>query len=185
MEVLSTQLDSINKLQTVAQSNIPLPKKLNPGTVTLLNQRLEDEYVAHYFYTNAANWCTDKGYKKAATFFNSEALSELKHAKILQDFMVSWNVVPFLPPVKIVPAFTNLIDIISRAYEMEYKLLVNYTNDSLEIFTVDLITFDFLQQFRQFQNKSVAEYSDLLNAAQLVNVTNNFEVLYFENTYFS
>jgi hypothetical protein len=34
------------------------------------------------------------------------------------------------------------------------------------------------------QNQSVIEYSDLLNAAMLVNVENNFEVLYFEQTYF-
>jgi hypothetical protein len=32
--------------------------------------------------------------------------------------------------------------------------------------------------------KSKAEYADLLNAAQLINVSNNFEVLYFENQYF-
>ncbi|HMS90787.1 MAG TPA: ferritin-like domain-containing protein [Candidatus Absconditabacterales bacterium] len=184
MEVLSTQLDSINGLQPAIQSSILLPKKLDPNTVTLLNQRLQDEYTAYYFYMNAANWCIDKGYKKAAAFFNFEAASELEHAKLLQSFMISWNVIPFIPPVKLIPAFTNLIDIINKAYEMEYNLLIAYNNDSLEIFTVDLVTFDFLQQFRQFQNKSVVEYSDLLNAAQLIDVSSKLEVLYFENKYF-
>lgn len=184
MEVLSTQLDSINELQPAQQSNVLLPKKLNPGVVALLNQRLEDEYTAHYFYRNAANWCADKAYKKAAAFFAVEAETELQHAKLLQDFMVSWNVLPFIPPVKFLPAFENLIDIVNKAYEMEYNLFIAYNNDSLEVFTTDLATFDFLQQLRQVQNTSVAEYADLLNAAQLVNVSNNFEILYFENQYF-
>ena len=52
------------------------------------------------------------------------------------------------------------------------------------IFPVDLNTFDFLQELRTVQNTAVAEYSDLLNAAQLVNVENNFEVLYYEGKYF-
>ena len=184
MEILSTQLDSINELQPALQTSVLLPKKLNPEIVALLNQRLEDEYTAPYFYRNAANWCADKGYKKAAAYFVAEADSELQHAKLLQDFMVSWNVIPFIPPVKMVPAFTNLIDIVNKAYEMEYNLFIAYNNDSLEVFTSDLATFDFLQQLRQIQNTSVAEYADLLNAAQLVNVSNNFEVLYFENQYF-
>jgi hypothetical protein len=34
------------------------------------------------------------------------------------------------------------------------------------------------------QNDEVSEYSDLLNALQLVNPDNKFELLYFENTYF-
>jgi len=32
--------------------------------------------------------------------------------------------------------------------------------------------------------ESVIEYSDLLNATELVNIDNKFEVLYYEQTYF-
>jgi hypothetical protein len=39
-------------------------------------------------------------------------------------------------------------------------------------------------EFRSVQNDAVIEYSDLLNAAMLVNTENKFEVLYFEQTYF-
>lgn len=184
METLGTQLHSINQIQLPQQSDVILPQKLNPELVEMLNARIEDEYTAHYFYRNAANWCTDKGYFKAAAYFTSEAASELAHAELIQNFMVGWNTIPFIPPVKMISSFSNLIDIVNRAYEMEYKLYISYNNSSLEAFTVDLATFDFLQQFRQFQNTAVAEYSDLLNAAQLINVSNNFEVLYYENKYF-
>ena len=50
--------------------------------------------------------------------------------------------------------------------------------------STDLSTFDFLQELRIGQRESVAEYADLLNAAQLVNVSNPFELLYYEQTYF-
>jgi len=33
------------------------PKKLTDDVVKILNERLGDEYTAHYFYRNAANWC--------------------------------------------------------------------------------------------------------------------------------
>lgn len=184
MDTLATQLHSINQIQPSLQTDVLLPQKLNPELVEMLNARLGDEYIAHYFYRNAANWCADKGYVKAAAFFTAEAASELVHAELIQNYMVGWNTIPFIPPVKMIPSFTNLIDIVNKAYEMEYKLFISYNNNSLEAFTVDLATFDFLQQLRQNQNTAVAEYSDLLNAAQLVNVTNNFEVLYYENKYF-
>lgn len=184
MDTLGTQLHSINQIQPALQTDILLPQKLNPVLVEMLNERLKDEYTAHYFYRNAANWCADKNYNKAAAYFKAEAESELTHAELLQNFMVGWNIIPFIPPVKMIPSFVNLIDIVNKAYEMEYNLYISYNNNSLEAFTIDLATFDFLQQLRQIQNTAVAEYSDLLNAAQLVNVTNNFEVLYYEKKYF-
>ena len=67
---------------------------------------------------------------------------------------------------------------------MEYDLFLAYNSNSSEIFNTCLATFDFLQELRIGQRQSVAEYSDLLNAAQLVNVSNNFEVLYYEGKYF-
>ena len=49
------------------------PKELSPKIVDMLNNRLKDEYAAHFFYRNAANWCDDANYKKAAAFFTQEA----------------------------------------------------------------------------------------------------------------
>jgi ferritin len=161
------------------------PIKLNESIITLLTERLKDEYTAHYFYRNAANWCRDANYVKATAFFEGEANNELEHAKMLQDYITSWNVVPMIPPVTPdTTKFDNLIQIVNGGYKLEYNLLVDYNETSSKLFTIDLTTFDFLQQFRKIQNDSVAEYSDLLNAANLVNVNNKFEVLYFEGKYF-
>ena len=63
--------------------------------------------------------------------------------------------------------------------------MVDYNESSSKVFPIDLTTFDFLQEFRKIQNESVAEYSDLLNALNLINVNNKFEILYFENNYFN
>jgi len=60
----------------------------------------------------------------------------------------------------------------------------SYNKSSSEVFTNDLTTFDFLQGYRTVQKEAVIEYSDLLNAIMLIDHTNKFEVLYFEQTYF-
>jgi hypothetical protein len=184
MEKLKTKLSEINEIQSAQQTEILLPNTLSPEVTKLLIERLGDEYTAHYFYRNASNWCKDKAYFKAAAYFEAEAASELTHAEKLQNYMTDWNVVPFIPPVKMVPSFSHLIDVVNKAYVMEFNLFTAYNANSAAVFNMDLATFDFLQELRMIQKTAVAEYSDLLNAAQLINVSNNFEVLYYEGKYF-
>lgn len=161
------------------------PINLPEEVVNTLNERIRDEYTAHYFYRNATNWCKDMNYEKAAKFFEDEANNELEHAKMLQDYITSWNVLPTIQQVDPgKPTFKNLVEIINSAYKLEYNLLVDYNETSSKLFNIDLTTFDFLQQFRTIQKDSVSEYSDLLNALELINVDNKFELLYFENNYF-
>jgi Ferritin-like domain len=53
------------------------PKKLPKSVVQILTERIVDEYNAYFLYRNAANWCKDANYKKAAAFFEKEAEGEL------------------------------------------------------------------------------------------------------------
>ena len=161
------------------------PNQLKKEVISLLNQRIGDEYIAHYFYRNAANWCHNLSYKKAAEFFDKEAKDELKHAQGLQKYMTDWDVKPTIPQVETLRKFDNLADIIVNAYDMEYKLLQSYSENSKTIFGFgDMATFVFLQDYVKRNTSSTAEYADLLNALQLINPENNFELLYFENQYF-
>lgn len=184
MEKTKKTKPNLNEIQSAMQSDILSPRTLSPEVAEILMERLGDEYTAHYFYRNAANWCNDKAYLKAGAFFEAEAASELEHADKLQKYLVDWNIIPTIPPVKMLPFFATLIDVVNKAYQLEYNLLTKYNMDSSMIFPVDLNTFDFLQEFRTLQKDAVVEYSDLLNAAQLINVENNFEVLYYEGKYF-
>ena len=165
-------------------TTIKTPKTLADSSVKRLTSRLGDEYTAHYFYRNATNWCQGIGYLKAAKFFEQEAANELEHAEGLQKYLVDWNVMPLLPSIKPNVSFVDLVDVINKAYVLEYSLFESYTADSKELFTSDLNTFDFLTKYRTGQTESVIEYSDLLNAAMLVDTNNKFELLYFEQTYF-
>lgn len=160
------------------------PKELSPKIVDMLNNRLKDEYAAHFFYRNAANWCDDANYKKAAAFFAQEASNELEHAEKLQKYIVSWNVIPTLPAVKPTITFADLVDIINKAYVLEYDLFTKYNSDSVDIMSEDITTFDFLRELREGQYGSVVEYSDLLNALQLIDSSDKYQLLYFEQTYF-
>ena len=160
------------------------PKELAPKIVEMLNSRLKDEYTAHYFYRNAANWCDDANYKKATAFFTQEAANELEHAQKLQKYIVSWNVIPTMPAVKPAINFADLVDIINKAYVLEYDLFTKYNADSVSIMSEDITTFDFLRELREGQYDSVVEYSDLLNALNLIDSNDKYQKLYFEQTYF-
>ena len=160
------------------------PFTLGKETIQLLTDRLRDEYTAHYFYRNASNWCRGVGYKNAEAFFAKEAENELGHAKLLQDYMVDWNVQPTLPEIKPAIEFESLIDIVNKAYALEYGLYTSYNKDSVKLFQSDSTTFDFLQQLRTGQNEAVIEYSDLLNAAELIDPNNLLDILHYEEIYF-
>ena len=160
------------------------PNNLKKEVENILNTRIGDEYAAHYFYRDAANWCHNMGYKKAAEFFDGEAVNELEHALKLQKYITDWDGFPVIPQVNTNRKFNNLAEIVVGAYDMEFGLFQSYMENSRVIFSIDLATFDFLQFYRNEQTAAVAEYADLLNALQLINPENNFELLYFENQYF-
>lgn len=158
--------------------------KLSEKVINILTDRIKDEYVAHYFYRAAANWCQDMNYKKAAEFFKNEADDELEHGKKIQEYMVDFNIQPNIPQANTKHSFDNLIDIIEGAYKMELGLMKAYNKNSTDLFTEDITTFDFLTEFREIQKGAVVEYNDLINVSNLINKKDKFQVLYFENTYF-
>jgi len=161
---------------------------LSDETIKELNERLNDEYLAHYFYRFAANWCGEANYKKAAEFFSKESDSELEHAKGLQDYMVDFGVIPTIEPTgtKNINKYSNLTtlsSIIELAYEIELDLMNKYNDTSKKLFHSDLTTYDFLTTYRDEQREAVAEYNDLLDAIDLIDKDDKFQVLYFEQTY--
>ena len=162
------------------------PNTLDPKIVKCLGERLSDEYTAFYFYRSAANWCDNVGYKKAAEYFKAESADELTHADGIEKFITDWNCTAPLQDIdKPELEFKSLVDVIEKAYQMEYDLYVGYEETSMEIFDMgDACVFDFLQKYRMQQTKSVAEYSDFLNKLALIDPTNKFELFYFENKHF-
>jgi len=166
------------------QSSIILPKTLPEEIITSLNDALTEEYTAHYFYRGAANWCAGVAYTKAAAFFAAEAVAELEHAEKLQKYLVDWNCTPKLPAVKFSGEFKSLVDVVNKSYAIEYQLGNKYMTWASQIFPKHLMTFNFLQEFVDIQNGSIAEMSDKLNAAQLIDVSNKLDLLHYEERYF-
>jgi ferritin len=184
MNTLSTGVDVTSEQLTPADVCMPIMPNVLPDMVeSILNERLGDEYTAYYTYRNAANWCKDMNYAKAAAFFNKEADNELQHAQGIQDYLTQWNLLPQIPAVPTTTNFTCLVDIINQAYKLEFNLLQKYSANAQSVFGMHQATYNFLQKYVDYQNDEVAEYADLLNALQLINPANKFEVLYFENKY--
>ena len=98
--------------------------------------------------------------------------------------MTGFNIIPEIPQAPTKHTFDNLMDIIVGAYKIELALMKEYNKDSQELFSSDITTFDFLKEYREFQKDAVVEYNDLINAGELIDKTDKFQVLYFEQTYF-
>lgn len=177
-----TEQEDKNSEEKEAESEDGL-YKLNQEAIAELTDRIKDEYTAHYFYANASNWCRDMNYKKATAFFEAEAITELEHAKGVQDYMTDFNIIPVIPSAETKRTFSSLPEIVREAYKLELDLMKNYNSTSAKLFTSDLTTFDFLQTYRIGQKESVVEYNDLINALDLINENDKFQVLYFEQTY--
>lgn len=171
-------------IEARAEGGIVTPNALPEEIFAAFNERIGDEYAAHYFYRNAANWCRNANYKKATSFFESEANSELEHAKGLQDYLTQWNMIPAIPAAPTSQAFNGLAEIVGKAYQMEYALLERYSQNQQQFFAAHPATFNFVQGYVNTQNDAVGEYSDLLNALQLVNAENKLDLLIFEDKYF-
>jgi ferritin len=162
------------------------PTKLPSKIVELLNERINDEYMAMYFYRNASNWAEDVGFTKLAAFFAKEALTEAEHAEGLQKYLTDWNVIPSLMPIKKPEMFDGLVDWIQGAYKMEYALYSDYEEVSNKILMEykDSSTFDFLQKYRTIQTESVAEYATLINKLELIDYTDKNWLVIFEQNNF-
>lgn len=161
------------------------PHKLESNVVEMLLPRILDEYNAFYFYRSADNWLNETGYLFASQFFKAESADELEHAKGLEEYIVSWNVIPNLPNIeKPVLKFSGLVDVIEQAYEMEYALYEAYEKTAKEMFPVDLCTFALMQTYLGFQLKAVAEYSDLLNQIDLIDKNDKLSVMLLEQRLF-
>jgi len=160
------------------------PVKLPSEIVDMLNEKINDEYQAHYFYRQAANYCENVGFLKAAEYFKGEAEDELEHSAILQKYIVDWNVQPKLQNIKSPENVDGLVDIIEKAYKMEYALYEEYEEISMKIFPKDVCTFDFLQQFRNIQRLAVAEYSTFLNQLETIDKKDKNWVYEFEKKAF-
>jgi ferritin len=141
------------------------PVKLSAEIVKPLLERLDDEYTAFAFYRDASNYLRGIGFFTAADYFAKESADELTHAKIIENYIVDWNVHPKLPSVDAQDnGFKGLIDVIEKSYQIEYALYEAYEETTMDIFKKgDTCTFFFLAQFNEFQRKAVAEYSDMLN----------------------
>jgi hypothetical protein len=179
---------SMEEPETTTSQNTPIkPKTLNDIAGKLsetLNERIGDEYTAYYFYRNAANWCKGANYNKAGEFFENEASAELEHSKGVQDYLTQWNIIPTIPQAPTNVTFTSLVDVINKAYEMEYGLLEKYSMDQIAFAEIHPATFNFIQKYVDIQNNEVSEYSDLLNALELIDCNNKLDVLFFEKSYF-
>ncbi len=160
-------------------------QKLSKSAIKTFSALHSKEYAAHYFYRYVAQCLKSEGFEIAANYFFAEAEDELKHAKIISDYVNQWNgEVDFMPIAEPIDT-EGLVDIIYAAYAMEFELLNSYKYAGTEMFeNGDLEHFGFIQQFIEIQNKAVGEYSDKINMLALFNKEDKNWLFQFEKKLF-
>jgi ferritin len=144
-------------------------------------KRLQNEYEASQFYRNAANWCANAGYDKAAAYFAKDAVSEQEHAIKLQSFLNDWGCRYVLPQISTVFNCTSLPEIVRKAYEgFEVPLYKAYNDDAGRAFDIDKSAFNLLLEFVEKQRDSVAEYRTLIDKLALIDESVKLDVYLYE-----
>lgn len=160
------------------------PNTLNKEVVDVINKAIAYEYQSHLFWNSASNWCANKGYNTAAKYYLKESLSELKHTRNLQEFLLGWNIVPQIPQIPLTYEFESLEDTVDKSYVLMLDVFNHYVNSSQHLFAIDLSTFDYLQKYRLLQIEALAEYSNILSGLELIDKSNKLDMLHFEEIYF-
>ena len=161
------------------------PHKLSAKALKMLSDFHKAEYTAHYTYRYRGNCLKGQGYNIAAEFFYKEAEEELKHAKIIEDYVAQWNGEVLFSGIS-APTEAETVDgIIEDGYTMEFGLLNKYKHGYVEFMEAgDTEHAIFLQQFIKIQNKAVGEYSDKLNMLELFDKSSPSWVFQFEKKLF-
>jgi len=129
--------------------------------------RLNDEYTAHFFYSNACNHFENVGYTRLADYCHKEASDELTHALKLQKFLNDWGVFFTIPNPTVTPVFRDPYDFINKAYTLEATLYKNYNANSEQIEDIDKSMYNLFLEMVQIQYDSVAEYRTFIDKSKL------------------
>lgn len=146
--------------------------------------RLKDEYTAHYFYKNAANYFDNIGYTKLAAYCNAESESELTHAGKIMSFLNDWGLSYKIPTLSDFPTVTGIVDFIEKAYTIETDLYKAYQNDVNAAETVDRSAYVLNLEMLGIQREAVAEYRTLLDQLALIDVSDKLSLFIFEKETF-
>jgi ferritin len=149
---------------------------LPAACVSIMNDRLADEYAAERFYVAASIWCDVEGFKCASDYFVDEYHDERRHEHRIQKEMSNYGILATLPQVQAAqPSFNDLKDIVKQAYEMEYKLCEAYQKAVLDVQNEYPACADFFMYFVKVQKKAVVDYAEIMK--KLDGIDGKFELI--------
>lgn len=139
-----------------------------------------EEYKAHSFYRQAALWCENEGWLKAAKYYAAEADSELEHAKKLQAFAVATGTVLAMPASMPQFTFLSLFNIVDQQDDLETALYVKYESSTRAAMSTDMSVFKLLQKMTQIQYDAIAETRTLKDIKTNLDPNSRLDVFMFE-----
>lgn len=136
---------------------------LDSTIAKLIDEAINHELSAQYFYTSAYSFCSQKQYVGGMKFFNEEAKSEKKHANGLIDYATDWGYQPKLSDVLSPDKFSSLKNILDKACGIEYELLDFYKAAYKKAMDIaPNVAVALFAKYVQIQDDSVREYQNLI-----------------------
>jgi ferritin len=135
-----------------------------------LDYQIKVEVEASQIYRAMAQWCDFKGYHNAASYLSRHAEEEMQHMKKVQSYMQDRNCMPTTPSmIKPASEFTDLVDVIKKAYEHE-----KFVSDTYQEFAKiacmegDYITHAWMQWFLKEQIEEERKFSNILDKIEMM-----------------
>lgn len=150
----------------------------------IFQKRLKDEYSAHFFYSDFANWCDNNGYLNAARYFRGEAAAELEHAMKLQKFLNDWGVSYEIERPSSPKIIGSLPEGINMAYDIEVALYEAYNSNAIGFMHTDISAFNLATEMVSIQYESVAEYRTIKDQMRHYDTSDKFQLAVFEHETF-
>lgn len=145
---------------------MPVKSLLSKSDKQKLNEAVGLELRASNMYKYFATCLQKQGYFGFQGFFYKESEEELKHHKILTDFMNDRGDEADMPEVDAIDEDSDeVIDLFYSAYDFELELEGFYKDFYKS--ADDVAVQQFLLQFIEIQRKSVGEYGDIIARLEL------------------
>lgn len=143
--------------------------------VSLLQQRLANEWYSVGFYTYLANWCSFKGYMRASEYFKNYANTEYMHMSKVTGYLIDGGVMPDTADTNgSYPELDNLEDVIGAWMEAQNGATMNVMaicDKAKEI--GDGVTYQFFSWFIEDQRKNEAEVQSMIDWCENIGLINS------------
>lgn len=157
-------------------------QQLDKMCADALISRLKDEYYAAMFYKAGKQYADLNSYDIMAKYCDTEFHDELAHAKRIEEYLNGWDIEFSVGQVGASFAVTSVSDFLQKKYEIEYNLLMAYSDDYKRLSDYPDVQ-EFISTYLKIQSDSVIDSANQLR--KIKGIAGEFELRMLEKELFN